>query len=125
MIAASPWSLVLRAAPWVALAVAGVALWGMAGRLDAASLKLRGAEALLAQKEADARLSADLVRRQAERLAGLERQTALSLQQVQNAPLTTDCARSPAMRAASRGLRELFAGPAEPSAGPQPAAPLR
>ena len=37
-----------------------------------ASLKLRGAEALLAQKEADARLSADLVRRQAERLAGLE-----------------------------------------------------
>ena len=81
MIAASPWSLVLRAAPWVALAVAGIALWGMAGRLDAASLKLCGAEALLAQKEADARLSADLVRRQAERLAGLERQTALSLQQ--------------------------------------------
>ena len=125
MIAASPWSLVLRAAPWVALAVAGVALWGMAGRLDSASLKLRGAEALLAQKEADARLSADLVRRQAERLAGLERQTTLSLQQVQNAPLTTDCARSPAMRAASRGLRELFAGPAEPPAGPQPAAALR
>lgn len=115
----------LRAAPWLGLALAGLAIWGLSARLDTASLKLRNAEAVLAQKEADARLSAELVRRQAERLAGLERQSTLALQQVQNAPLTHDCARSPAMRAASRGLRELFARPAEPPARPQPADAVR
>jgi hypothetical protein len=125
MSAPSLLSLGLRIAPWLGLVLAALALWGLNGRLDAASLKLHSTEAVLAQKEADARLSAELVQRQAERLAGLERQATLSLQQVQNAPLTFDCARSPAMRAAGRGLRELFARPGEPPAGPQPAAPLR
>ena len=120
-----PLSLVLRLAPWLGLALAGLVVWGLWGRLDAASLKLRSTEAVLAQKEADARLSAALVRRQADRLAGLERQATLSLQQVQNAPLTYDCARSPAMRAASRGVRDLFARGGEPPARPEPAAPVR
>jgi hypothetical protein len=107
--------LLLRFGPWLALAVAGLVIWGLWGRLDAASLKLRSTEAALAQKESDARLSAELVARQAEALADLQARTHRHMEKVQHAEITRDCARSPAMRAATRGVRELFGGAGEPA----------
>ena len=97
-----------KAAPWAGLAIAGLVIWGLAGRLDAASLKLRSAERLIEQKERDAALSARLVANQAEALRTLEANVSQQIQVVHAQPQTNDCARSPAMRAATRGLRQLF-----------------
>ena len=71
----------------------------------------------------DAELSAELVGRQAERLALLHDQTLTSLRRLADAPLTRDC--GPVMRDASRSLRALFGGSAgtdQPATGPWPAA---
>ena len=50
--------LLLRIAPYAALAVAGLVIWGMWGRLEAANLKLANAEAVIAVREDDAKRSA-------------------------------------------------------------------
>ena len=88
-----------------------------------ADFKMTQAAAALAQQRRDAELSAELVGRQAERLALLHDQTLTSLRRLADAPLTRDC--GPVMRDASRSLRTLFGGGADTSqspAGSQPAA---
>lgn len=106
----------LRLAPWAALALAGLALWGLWGRLDAAETRLAASEAIVRQKQADAALSAELLSHQAAALTALSIKATTQVQQVYNVPITRDCAQSPAMRAGSRGVRELF-GAGEPPAG--------
>ena len=88
-----------------------------------ADFKMNQAAAALAQQRRDAELSAELVGRQAERLALLHDQTLTSLRRLADAPLTRDC--GPVMRDASRSLRALFgggAGASHPTTGSQPAA---
>lgn len=97
-----------RLGPWLGLALCGLVIWGLAARLDAASLRLRDAKLVIAQKESDARLSAELIVRQADALADLQARVHRHMENVQHAEITRECARSPAMRAATRGLRELF-----------------
>ena len=90
-----------------------------------ADFKMTQAAAALAHQRRDAELSAELVGRQAERLALLHDQTLTSLRRLADAPLTRDC--GPVMRDASRSLRALFgggAGAGQPTTGSQPAATL-
>lgn len=107
--------LLSRAAPWMlgALAIAGIVIWGLWGRLEAAEVKLAAANAVIAQREEDQKANAKAVAQLAQKLADTESRVITQVERVYAAPVTRDCAQSPAMRAASDGLRQLFpAGPA-------------
>lgn len=100
--------LLLRIAPYVALALAGLVIWGMWGRLEAANLKLANAEAVIAVREDDARRSAEAIAKLADTLTKTESKVITVTERIYAAPVTRECAQSPAMKAASDGLRELF-----------------
>jgi hypothetical protein len=105
------------------LVVAGVLLklaWAENGKLE---VQLAAATAVIAQKEADARLSADIVRKQADALTKLETKVVTVTERIYSAPITRECAASPSMRAASVGVRDIIApaGGADPGRQPTPA----
>lgn len=109
----------------VLLVVAGVLLkmaWAENGKLE---VKLAAANAVIAQKEADARLSAEIVSRQADALAKLETKVVTVTERIYSAPVTRECAASPSMRAASDGVRSIIAPLGGADAGRQPVAPVR
>jgi hypothetical protein len=119
-------ALVSRLAPWslVALAVACVVIWGLWERDAAVQTKLDAANAVIQQREEDARENAKAVARLAQKLSDTETKVITQVEKVYAAPVTRDCAQSPAMRAASDGLRQLFSG--SPSAsGREPSAAMR
>lgn len=108
----------------LALSVTGL-LWyrsqyeaEVAGRLaDRAAAQ----QALIEQRDRDARLSAQLIAHQAAALAALRQEAGTLVRKIDNAPQTHQC--GPVMRDASRGLYELFGGGAGgPPARRQPAA---
>ena len=103
-------ALVARLAPWslVAMAVAGVVIWGLWGRLEAAETRLSAANAVIEQREKDAKLNAIAVAQLAQKLNETETKVITVTEKVYAAPITRECAQSPAMRAASDGLRQLF-----------------
>lgn len=103
-----PIGLLLKAGPWVALALAGVVIWGLAGRLEAANTKLAAAEAVIQQREADMKLSAKIVAQQAQALLNLETKVVTQVERIYQAPVTKECAASPSMKAANEGIRELL-----------------
>lgn len=111
-----PWGLLLKAGPWAALGVAALVIWGLWGRLEAAETRLAAANAVIAQKESDARLSADIVAKQADALAKLETKVVTQIERIYAAPITRECAASPSMRAASDGVRAIIA----PAGGADP-----
>lgn len=91
------------------LVVAGVLLkmaWAENGKLE---VKLAAANAVIAQKESDARLSAVIVAKQADALAKLETKVVTVTERIYSAPVTRECAASPSMRAASDGVRSIIA----------------
>lgn len=120
-----PWGLVLKAGPWLALALAGVVIWGLWGRLEGANLKFANAEAVIAVREDDARRSAEVVARLADTLSKTETKVITVTEKIYAAPITRQCADSPAMRAAGDGMRELFGGAGQADPGPKPAAAVR
>jgi hypothetical protein len=90
------------------LVVSGILLklaWAENGKLE---VQLAAASAVIAQKEVDARLSADIVRKQADALTKLETKVVTQIERIYQAPVTRECAASPSMRAASEGIRELL-----------------
>jgi hypothetical protein len=116
--------------PWAPLALAGVLLATLAGGFFAlrSAWRAEGAaravaanqEAIVAQKERDARPSRELVESQAIELAALRTRADTIVTRIVHVPVTSGC--GPSMRDASRGLHELFANPGRPPAGRQPAA---
>lgn len=117
----------------LALGVLGLLLAG-AGVLLRRSYEESGAlrsgladrDAVILQKNADADLSAHIIEKQQLALSSLDRKTNTAIAQVYREPTTTTCAQSPAMRAATRSLRELFGNDdRQPAAGRQPAAAVR
>ena len=113
--------LLWRVAPYAALAVAGLVIWGLWGRLDAANTKLAAANAVIEQREADMKLSAVIVAQQAQALANLETKVVTVTERIFSAPVTRECAASPSMRAATVGVRDIVRGggpPAGPVASP-------
>jgi hypothetical protein len=115
---------------WVPFAAIGVLLVGLAAGFFAlkASWQTEGAarviaadqKAVIEQQQKDARLSAELVARQAAEISTLQDKAQTVITRIDNAPKTTGC--GPVMRDASRGVRELFDGAGGASAGRQPAA---
>lgn len=115
---------------WVPFAALGVLLVGLAGGFLAleASWRAEGAaqviaadqKAVIEQQQKDARLSADLVARQAAEIAALQDKAQTVITRIVNAPSTSGC--GPVMRDASRGMRELFDGAGGAPARRQPAA---
>ena len=105
-------ALVARLAPWslIALAVAGVVIWGLWGRLEAKDIELSMAKGVIKQAEADKAANAKAVQQLAQKLNDTETKVVTVTEKVYAAPITRDCAQSPAMRAASDGLRQLFPG---------------
>jgi hypothetical protein len=111
--------------PWVPFAVAGALLLGLVGGFFAlkASWQAEGAarvvaadrQAVIDQKERDARLSAAIIAQQTADLAVLQKKADASLTRIYNAPKTTGC--GPVMRDASHGVRELLLGTGEPPTG--------
>lgn len=96
-------------------------------KLAFANFKTRQAGLAASQAAEDARLSADLLQRQADRLAQLTGQSSDLLRGIEHASVTRSC--GPVMRDASRGVQSLLrgggAGPGGAAARPEPAAPLR
>jgi hypothetical protein len=115
---------------WVPFAALGLLLAGLAGGVFAlrAAWQAEGAarviaadqKAVIEQQQKDARLSAELVAKQAVEIAALQDKAQTVITRIDNAPKTTGC--GPVMRDASRGVRELFDGAGGAPAGRQPAA---
>ena len=116
--------------PWVPFAAIGLLAVGLAVGIFAlkASWQAEGAarviaadqKAVIEQQQKDARLSAELVARQAAEIAVLQDKAQTVITRIDNAPKTTGC--GPVMRDASRGMRELFDGAGGAPARRQPAA---
>jgi hypothetical protein len=105
-------ALIARLAPWslIALAMAGVVIWGLWGRLEVKETELAAAKGVIEQAEKDKVANAKAVQQLAQKLTDTETKVVTVTEKVYAAPITRDCAQSPAMRAASDGLRQLFPG---------------
>ncbi len=109
----------------VLLVASGILLkmaWAENGKLE---VQLAAASAVIAQKEADARLSAEIVSRQADALSKLETKVVTVTERIYSAPVTRECAASPSMRAASVGVRDIIAPPGGADPGREPSPPVR
>lgn len=87
--------------------------WMEHGRLE---VKLADAQAVIDQREQDAKLNAVAVTQLAQKLNDTETKVITVTEKVYAEPRTDACAKSPSMRAASGGLRELF--PPQPVQAP-------
>lgn len=94
---------------------------------DAAELALKQQQAVLEQKERDRVLAGQLMSDRAEENARLDKTVERTIERIRYVPVTTDCALSPAMRAADDGLLELgfprAPGPATGADAPTAATP--
>src|SRR5262249_27495022 len=100
---------------WLPWALAGASLIAGAGgtlwyRSQYESCLAAGAKALADQIETDKVENAKAVAALNEQLRTGENKVVTGAERIYAAPITRDCAQSPAMRAASDGLRQLFSG---------------
>ena len=109
--------LLFRFGPWLLLAIAGLVIWGLWGALGTEKLKLAQAEEVNRIHAADAKRSAESVARLADALQKTETKVVTVTERIYAAPITRDCAQSPAMRAATDGVRQLL----QPAGGQAPA----
>lgn len=107
-----------------ALAIAGVVMWGLWGRLEAAETKLAAANAVIEQRERDAKANAIAVAQLAQKLSETETKVITVTEKIYAAPITRECAASPSMRTATDGVRALISG-GQAGDRAQPAAPVR
>jgi hypothetical protein len=103
-------ALITRLAPWsmIGLALAGLVIWGLIERNAAIGTELAAAKGVVEQAEKDQAANAKAVQQLAQKLQDTETKVVTVTEKVYAAPVTRDCAQSPAMRAASDGLRQLF-----------------
>ena len=103
-------ALIARLAPYsmLALAIAGVVIWGLIERNAAVGTELATAKGVVEQAEKDKAANARAVQQLAQKLQDTETKIVTVTEKVYAAPVTRDCAQSPAMLAASDGLRQLF-----------------
>jgi hypothetical protein len=103
-------ALIARLAPYsmIALVIAGVLIWGLIERNAAIGAEFAAAKGVIEQAEKDKAANAKAVQQLAQKLQDTETKVVTVTEKVYAAPVTRDCAQSPAMRAASDGLRQLF-----------------
>lgn len=116
------------------LIVAGVSLVliGLLGFLlkqsyaanGALETQLAAADTIIKQREADAKANAIAVAQLAQKLTDTETKVITVTEKIYAAPVTRECAQSPAMRAARGSMRTILSGgEAGDSAKPPPAVP--
>lgn len=96
-----------------------VALLGVSGWLlkrayaenGALETKLAGAQAVIDQREADAKANAVAVAQLAQKLSETDTKVVTVTERIYSAPVTRDCIKSPAMRTAVDGVQQLYASP--------------
>lgn len=105
-----------------ALALCGVLIWGLFERNAAIGTELSAARGVIRQHEEDRRKNEEAVQQLVAKLRDTETKVITVTEKVYAAPVTRDCAQSPAMRAASDGLRQLFGSGGQTDDRRQPAA---
>ena len=103
-------ALIARLAPYsmIALVIAGVVIWGLIERNAAIGAEFAAAKGVIEQAEKDKAANTKAVQQLTQKLQDTETKVVTVTEKVYAAPVTRDCAQSPAMRAASDGLRQLF-----------------
>lgn len=114
----------LRIGPWVALVASGLVIWGMWGELGTKQAKLDAANAVIQQREKDAAENAKAVAQLAQKLTDTETKVITVTEKVYAAPVTRECAQSPAMRVANDGVRSILSG-GQTGDSAKPPSPLR
>lgn len=111
----------------LALLGGGYVAWAAHERsLGEAALALKNANAVIAQREIDAKENAKVVAQLAQKLQDTETKVVTVTERIYAAPVTRDCGKSPAIRAALDGVRLLYDKPASVQAGdsPKPLGPM-
>lgn len=106
------------------LGVAGILLKQSYAANGALETKLTNAQAVIDQREADAKANAIAVAQLAQKLTDTQTKVITVTEKIYAAPVTRACADSPAMRAASDGVRGLLAPDLQAGGGAKPAAAL-
>ena len=106
-------SIAWKALPWVLVACAVVfGVWerGSAdsARADLADFKTKAAQAVAAQKVADAATSAAVLAERDKSLDALQGQVNSLMEKIRNAPVTNSC--GPVVRDAARGVHDILRG---------------
>lgn len=85
--------------------------------------KLAGAQAVIDQREKDAKANAVAVAQLAQKLNDTETKVITVTERIYAAPVTRDCIKSPAIGTALGGLQQLYLAPVIPPAGGRQPAP--
>lgn len=93
------------------LAVSGFLLRQSYAANGALEVKLASAQKIIDQREKDMAENAKAVAQLAQKLSDTETKVVTVERQIHAAPITLDCGKSPAMRAALGGLPDLYANP--------------
>jgi hypothetical protein len=92
------------------MAALGLLSYALYERSEAAATQLEAANAVIKQAEIDKADNAKAIGQLNQQLAANDRKITSAVEKVYAAPQTNACANSPAMRAASDSLRDLFPG---------------
>ena len=95
--------------------------WAENGALEE---KLAAADAVIQQRELDAKENAKAVAQLAQKLTETETKVITVTEKIYAAPITRECAASPSMRAASDGVRAIISG-GQAGDRPQPSPAVR
>lgn len=105
------------------LAVSGWSLKNAYAENGALEIKVKNAQAIIDQREADAKANAVAVAQLAQKLNDTEIKVITVTERIYSAPKTTVCPEQPAIRAAIDGLPDIYRSAALPApGGRQPAA---
>lgn len=104
----SGWRLAVILGGLAAILALGVALWFQIERNGMLKVQLANAQAVIDQREQDAKDNAKAVAQLAEKLSTTEAKVITITEKVYQAPVTKECSMSPSMRAASDGIKQMF-----------------
>jgi type II secretory pathway pseudopilin PulG len=95
--------------------------WAANGALET---QLASAQAVIDQRERDAKENAKAVAQLADKLVNTEAKVVTVTERIYSAPKTVACVEQPSIRAAIGGLRDLYTDPLPATGGRQLAAPV-
>lgn len=107
-----------------ALGVTGFLLKQSYAANGALETKLANAQEIIDQREKDAKANAIAVAQLAQKLNDTQTKVITVTEKIYAAPVTRACAESPAMRAATDGVRNLLAPALQAGSSPKPLAPM-
>ena len=121
-----PVSLLLHFAPYIAMAVMGLGIWGLIEEHKADKAALVSSQAIIEQKNHDAIVSAQQIGKLNGQLQATDAKAQPIIREIYHAAVTTSC--GPAVQSAVAGVRSLLnaeGSPGQPNPGPVPLGPVR